>query len=61
MKISIFDVAMTAFFLAGVALIVSVSFRIHGNSDNDVMRACKETGMYLKDGYAISCKVLENK
>lgn len=22
---------------------------------------CKETGMYLTEGYALSCKVLENK
>lgn len=32
-----------------------------GQREQRMVDRCKETGMYLTEGYALSCKVLENK
>jgi hypothetical protein len=53
---------LCALLLSLCSVIVAGAYRIATNvaTAEDVMKACKETSMYLHKGYAISCKVLEN-
>ena len=58
----------TIFWFLGVLFTASMAWVLSGVKSEDkrqqgiehVRKVCEETGMYLTEGYAISCRVLKN-